>query len=370
MRRLVRASLMMATIALAATACGGEEDDGTTTINGLTFMDVQRRVLDALFPSGAVMHTRETFPVDVELPPRDIWRSADTAEGHIDGRFDSAPTIFRDGKRYAVSQDGLLTEEETATPLPQRELLGSAGSMLDAGSAKMKLRTIDGVEAIRIVMPAQCIDSPCGPNILYVDAATFLPIQTGEKGHAQFTHERIAREALPADFFSPDAVIAFLEGIPSPPESWRALGNTPYWLGPSFDGLVPSAGIPTRTSGAASTSSTFTIGYGSAGATSSSGGCVSIIHHTDQVPPLPGPIENLGTVDAPVGAVTIYRHENEWAGWHALEGGGTLVAWTRECAEPNPLASLDAMTRIAYALRPYDGPLDMAAFAKLSAETP
>lgn len=91
-------------------------------------------------------------------------------------------------------------------------------------------------------------------------------------------------------------------------------------------------------------------------------------HRTDLVPPLPGPVDNLGTVDAPIGNVAIYRHDDQWAAWHRLPDGGTLVAITCEGDAPNAFRSLNGMTIVAKALRVYDGPSRMADFAALSAQ--
>jgi hypothetical protein len=66
----------------------------------------------------------------------------------------------------------------------------------------------------------------------------------------------------------------------------------------------------------------------------------------------------------PIGEVTIYRSADQWAVWHGLTGGGTLIAAT--CASGGGFASLDAMTAVAQALRAYDGPSNLADFAALS----
>lgn len=373
--RTLRFVLVTLGLALGgALACGSSE--GETTVNDIAFPEVQQRIIAAMFPPSSVMHTREFLPPPAAgrppSPPRDFWRSIDTNEARVEGGIPSSLVIYRDGRRYGISDDGLLTVSDTTSGLPHSELLGSAGTIVftNASGVRMKNVRLDGIDAIRIRLPQICDDGPCNAAHLYVSSEGYLPIRFGDgEAAVRFEHESIARSALPDDFFSIAELTSVADGIPSPPESWRQLGHTAYWLGPEFGGLVPRAATPTD---AGTSTDFFSIGYGPPGAAEPISECgISIIHRSDLVPPLPGPVENLGTIPAQVGDVTIYRHEDQWAAWHGLADGGTLVA-SILCADPSsaPLRSLEGMTLVAQGLRPYDGPTRMADFAALSRAVP
>ena len=163
----------------------------------------------------------------------------------------------------------------------------------------VKRVVIDDTEAIEIKTRGQCIDSPCAAIPLYIDAHSYLPIRWGEE-IARFEHERLDRSALPDDFFSADLVSSVAAKLPSPPAEWRAIGRTPYWLGPSFEGQVPEAGTPLDSGDDA----VFGIGYAPARRDAfPRGACISLQHSSDLVPlPLPEPIESIATLTAPIGA--------------------------------------------------------------------
>jgi hypothetical protein len=361
-------------LALAGSACGSS-DEGTATLGGMTFDEVHWRVVDALFPADAIMHTREIdsdppAPGRPLPPPRDVWRSVATGEARVGGRAAASLIIYRDGTRFSI-RDGLLIEEPTTPSLPYGELLGSAHNLtFYSPPVRMKYVTLDGIEAIRLRFGNVCDDGPCSDTDLYVSRDSFLPVKA-RTGNSEtlFEHERLERSALPDDFFSLNALTAIADAVPSPPESWRAMGHTAYWLGPEFEGLVPSAGTPLAPAGA---SAYFSIGYAPPATEEFPvESCIAVNHRSDLVPPpFPGPVENVGAVRAPIGDITIYRHEDQWAAWHGLADGSTLVAVVSCDPSGGVLRSLEGMTRLANALRIYDGPARMVDFAAISATTP
>jgi hypothetical protein len=318
-------------------------------------------IVDALFPSDAVMHITEHSQPSSHgrrLEPRQIWRDHAAGEARIEGGLARGIVIYRDGQRFSL-RDGELTAETTTPAFPVGELLGSLGALLySQPQPRMKFVTVDDVEALRLRIKNQCIDSPCGDTILFVSRSSFLPIKV-QHGSQQtvFEHERLARSALGSNFFSIDVLLAMARATPSPPQQWIEAGHAAYWLGPAFHDLVPDASVEDGGF------SGLLLNY-SAPSSMTGAGCLTITHRTDLVPPLPPPVESLRTLAVPIGEVTIYRNADQWAVWHRLTGGGTLVAAT--CASGGGFASLDAMTAVAQALRAYDGPSNLGDFAALS----
>jgi hypothetical protein len=90
---------------------------------------------------------------------------------------------------------------------------------------------------------------------LYLDPETFLPIVTeiegsldyGEvvplRGQHRFTHDVVAADSVPDDFFEP-AAIGYVEPNPEPALDASDFGLTVYWLGQEF---APESDLPALT---------------------------------------------------------------------------------------------------------------------------
>jgi hypothetical protein len=240
-----RSQFCAALFLAAALASCCSSNEGATTLYGMTADQVRWRVVDALFPSDAVMHTTEHSQPSSHgrrLEPRQIWRDHAAGEARIEGGLAREILIYRDGQRFSL-RDGELTAEATTPAFPVGELLGSLGALLNSQpQPRMKFVTVDDVEAIRLRIKNQCIDSPCGDTILFVSRSSFLPIKV-QHGSQQtvFEHERLARSALGGNFFSIDVLLAVARATPSPPQQWIEAGHAAYWLGPAFHDLVPDA---------------------------------------------------------------------------------------------------------------------------------
>jgi hypothetical protein len=250
------AALIVIALALAAgcSGGGGKGPPRTVDVAQLTIEDVRERALAALSRPDMVFHTVQTAHVEQFDSRQQVWldleRGLARSEEYVDGLLqeDGGLRVYHDDRVAAVFDgrfsDGPITAGAGSAPLPSEALaldyLGVLHAEEDVRSRKIREATVDDAPAIlvEIVLPAGGDFEGDETNRSFL-SEQFLPLKVEQRGPVGggtvlFQNEFLARSSLPGDLFSVEAVRALEKtGADRMQEAVEA-GFHPYWLGEQY----------------------------------------------------------------------------------------------------------------------------------------
>jgi hypothetical protein len=249
--RLMVAPLALAALAASAAACGGSGQPGvvrTVDVSSLTFAEVQQRAFAAIQRQGEVYHLVSTYG-DEGSATYDLWVDAERNVARGAARGSETIDLQYEGGRATLMEERFY--DSPCDPCGEHAAASFAphlGWILDDGA---KDRSVDegaihGAPTIKVRVKREYggdyrgdatatihLDESFLPVEMRVDPPGPLPDQM-----LAFDGEFIARETLPADFFSRDAVKALAGGPRADVEAAAAAGLDVYWLEMTYEDMT------------------------------------------------------------------------------------------------------------------------------------
>jgi hypothetical protein len=256
-----RSVFALALLVLVVAACGGSSKPvvRTVDVSQLTIEDVRARALVALSRPGLVFHTVQTASFNSGGQTydykREVWldleRGLAREEERLNGELrgdEGRLRVFHDDHVAAV-YSGRFSDAifGPAPPPPTAALaldfLPTLFVERDVKSQKIEAATVDGKPAIlvEVVAPAGGDFTGDETTRIFLDEQ-FLPIKKESRGPSgagtvPYQNDFLARVSLPADLFSVDAVKAFVKTGADRMQEAVDAGFHPYWLGDPYTDL-------------------------------------------------------------------------------------------------------------------------------------
>lgn len=248
------AAVALVAVAGSLAACGGSSEPNvarTVDVSALTFADVQQRALAAATKPGVILHLTDTEDCGTIFDEMsDVWLDLErhVARKEKDGRIEK---MFGPDKLASMNPfDGRYEEAQYSYDGIDEPLLGFTLEYL----RRLILSENEGIdEAVVDGAPAVVVRVRQETNhdgvhrtekaTIYLDEA-FLPLKMDEGARLPcrsvhvFRTEYVARDAVPADFFSFEQVRAAAKtSADLLREAAKPFGRT-YWFGEPFEGMV------------------------------------------------------------------------------------------------------------------------------------
>jgi hypothetical protein len=218
-------------------------------VESLTYEDVQERALAAVRQPNSVYHLTATTRSNAGEYRQDVWLDLDAGVGRRHNGGEENIDLQYGGRRAFVMEERFYDgpcepcpEDEAAMLVPHLDWIVRD----NYEDRSLDEAVVDGEPAIRVTVKREYTgESPGTATASIYLGEDFLPIRMDVNASGgrldtktEFDGEFIDRGALPADWFTPEALEALAGGPVSDVKTAADAGLDVYWLGTEFESMI------------------------------------------------------------------------------------------------------------------------------------
>jgi hypothetical protein len=252
-KRVVALFIIIATVVVTAGAiCGSEQElrrERTVDVESLTFEDVQERALAAVQQPDAVYHLVAVTRSNNGEYREEVWLDVESRLARRDVGDGQTVDLQYGDRRAFVMEERFY--DAPCEPCPEHEAAMLAPHLrwllLDnAKDRSLDADVIDGEPVIGVTVEREFRgESAYDATARLYLGEDFLPMRLDVSAsgprpdtRTEFDGEFIERAALPADWFTPEALEALAGGPMSDVQAAADAGLDVYWLGTDFESMI------------------------------------------------------------------------------------------------------------------------------------
>jgi hypothetical protein len=248
---MFRASCLAVLAAVLLIACGEDPSEPsrprTIVVSDLTMQQIRERALAALDVEGQVFHVTTTDEGARGTTKSEAWVDYERDLARVESG-DELRVVYE--RHMALLFDGRFRDaiiDSPAEKVAPLELHYIRWLFDDAADLRgIEEAVVDGEPAIRVRLERDMYEYDARESAAIDLSEGFLPLRAHYSttisrfpdASTEFVYEFVARDSLPATFFTPEDVQAAAAPVVEPLREARAAGLAPYWLGEQFEETV------------------------------------------------------------------------------------------------------------------------------------